>query len=346
MPDPDRLAGHRRRLRRWLGPLARLRSPSPRTRAVLLTVAAVAVTVGVIYSVRDLQLSADQLRWAPLLAAALAVSPATVALNAAELRAVTALAAPSGRPMPWREALKTVVIATAANLLPLPAGALVRIEAVTRQGATVGAATGANLVSAGLWVAAGIGLAGAAALPTHPGAGGATLAVAGAGVAVSVALAARSSRGPRWRPVLGLLAGIEIATALLHAARLALVLAAISVAVTPGQALILGGAAPVAAAAGVFPSGFGLTEGLTTVLAPVAGLPASAGLLASSLGRVVGLAATALLALALGGRAVRAGIASARERVRRGETAPTEDAAADDTDRAGSAAHHDRPDGD
>jgi hypothetical protein len=322
-PDPTLLG----RVRRSLRPLARLRSPSPRVRAVLLVVAIVAVTVGLIVAVRELDVRPADLRWGPLAAAALLVSPLTVALNAAELRWAAAIVAPPGRSLAWRPALRTVVIATAANLLPLPAGALVRVEAVTRTGATIGAATAVNVVAAGLWVSAGIGLAAGAVLGTRPTAGAIGLAVALTGVAVSTLLCAKVGRGA-WRGGLLRLGAVELTTALLHAARLVLVLAAVGIEVTAVQGLVLGGAAPLAAAAGVFPSGIGLAEALTAVLAPAAGLPAAAGLLASTLGRVVGLTATVVIALALGAGTVRAGLGAAREKAARqaGATDTPEDA--------------------
>lgn len=302
-------------------PLARVRSPSPRVRAILLVVAAVGVTVGLVVAVRDLDVRLAELRWAPLAVAAVVVSPATVLLNAAELRSLASLVTPDGRTLGWRTALRTVVVATAANLLPLPAGAIVRVEAVTRTGASVRAATGANVVAAGLWLSAGLGLAAGAALPSRPAAATLVLAIAVVGVVVSSVLAARVGRRG-WPGHLARLAAIEAATAVLHAARLGLVLAAVGVPVTVAQALVLGGAAPLAAAAGVFPSGFGLAEGLTAVLAPVAGLPASAGLLASTLGRVIGLASTLAIALALGAGTVRAQVQGARARARRAGSAP------------------------
>jgi hypothetical protein len=218
------------------------------------------------------------------------------------------------------------VAATFANLLPLPAGAILRVEAVRRVGVGVGAATGTNLVAAGLWVAAGMGIAGGAALRSRPTAGALGVGLALLAVATSVVLARRVGTD-RWaRPTLAL-AGLELATALLHGARLWLVLVALGVPATLRQALVLGAAAPLAAAAGVFPSGLGLAEGLTALLAPVAALPAAAGFLATALGRVVGLAATAVLALVFGAGAIREAVTEARSRAAAGEV---EDGAAGD----------------
>jgi hypothetical protein len=290
-----------------------------------MVVALVAVVVGLTYAVRALDVSADQLRWGPLVVAALVVSPLTVLANAAELRLTAALVAPAGRTLAWGTAARTVVAATVANLLPLPAGAILRVEAVRRVGVGVGAATGSNLVAAGLWVAAGIGIAAVAALPTRPAAGLVGVALSGVAVAVSVLLARRVGT-ERWVRPTSSLVGLELATAFLHGVRLWLVLSALGVTASLRQALVLGAAAPLAAAAGVFPSGLGLAEGLTALLAPVAALPAAAGFLATALGRVVGLGATALFALAFGATAVRETVVEARARATAGDTGDTADA--------------------
>lgn len=299
--------------RRAVGVLQRLRSPSPRVRAALLVLALVVVAVGLTAAVRALDLRAEQLRWGPLVVAALVISPVTLAANAAELRLAVAVVAPRGRSMPWGTAGRTVVAATIANLLPLPAGALLRVEAVRRVGVGVATATGTNLVAAGLWVAAGMGIAGTAALPSRPAAGLSGIGLALLATTVSILLARRIGT-PRWGRPTATLAALELATALLHGVRLWLVLVALGVPATLRQVLVLGAAAPLAAAAGVFPSGLGLAEGLTALLAPIAALPAAAGFLATALGRVVGLSATALLALAFGAGAVREVVADARAR--------------------------------
>jgi hypothetical protein len=69
-----------------------------------------------------------------------------------------------------------------------------------------------------------------------------------------------------------------------HGLRLWLVLLALGVEVSVRQGLALGAAAPLAAAAGVFPSGLGLAEALTAVIAPIVALPAAAGFAATALG--------------------------------------------------------------
>jgi hypothetical protein len=290
---------------RHLARLARLRSPSPRVRALLMVVAGLGVAVGVVWSIDRLEVSLADLRLVPLLALVLVLSPATIWANAAELRIMTRVVSPQGRPMGWALALRTVLVATAANLLPLPAGAVVRIQAMRTEGVGTVQATSVNVVGAGAWIAAGLLVAALAALGAAPPAPVAlALAVGLAGFAVAGVLAARLATRSPGRAAASLL-GIETVTAVVHGVRLYVVLLALGLDVTLAQGLALGAATPLAAAAGVFPSGIGLAEALTALIAPLVALPAAAGFAATAIGRVVGLLVIAPLALAVGARDLR-----------------------------------------
>ena len=278
--------------------MARWRSPPPRWRGVILLVAVSIFVGGVVLSLGELDVTVADVTWWPLVVVAVLGTPVTVLANAAELRAM-ARAIDPGLTVSWRRAVQVVVVATAANVLPLPGGAVVRVHALKVAGMTVPRATAVNLVAAVLWVAAAVTLAGLAALGYAPAAGGLAVAIGVAGAAVGL-LALRSlARRPAWGAAAALL-GVEVVTTLAHAARLFLVLLALDVEVVAAQALVLGAAAPLAAAAGIFPSGLGLAELLSAVLAPAVALSAASGFAATALVRVIGLAAIAPMALLLG----------------------------------------------
>lgn len=280
---------------------------------MLLVAGGVALVIAVVVSARALDVQARALTWWPILVALCLASPVTIGLNAAELRVSTAIVHPDGRRMPWPTAFRTVIAATGANLLPLPAGALLRIEAVRRTGVGVVPATNVNLVAAALWVTAGVGIAAIAAVARHPVAASVGLLGAATGLAAATMLARRIATG-RWSRTFLLLGGIEAATALFHGVRLWLALQALGIAASVRQALIMGAAGPLSAAAGVFPSGIGLAEGLTALLAPLATLPPAAGVLATALSRIIGLSATVLVAIPLGVGSIRDNIGAARRR--------------------------------
>ena len=286
------------RLRGWLEAAARWRTPPPRWRGVILLAAATIFVGGVVLSLRELDVAIEDVTWWPLVVIAVLGTPATVLANAAELRAMARAIDPD-LSVSWRRAVQVVVVATAANVLPLPGGALVRIHALKVAGMTVPRATAVNLVAAVLWVGAAVSLAGLAALAYAPAAGGLALALGLAGVVVGLAGLRSLARRPAWGGA-GALLGVEVATTLLHAVRLLLVLIALDVEVVAAQALVLGAAAPLAAAAGIFPSGLGLAELLSALLAPAVALSAASGFAATALVRVIGLAAIAPMALLLG----------------------------------------------
>jgi hypothetical protein len=278
-----------------------MRQPPPRARGALLLGAGIAVAIGVVLSIRTLDVGWDDLRFAPLLAALVLVTPATILLNGAELKVMARIVARGDQRLGWRAALRATVVATAANLLPIPGGALVRIAAVRSVGVRTTSATAINLAGAGAWVAAGLLIAAIAGVTAAPP--GAVVIAAGlgvAGVAVVLAMLHRlSEEGATWWST-GALFLVEAATAVVHGLRLWLVLLALGVEVSVRQGLALGAGAPLAAAAGVFPSGLGLAEALTAVIAPIVALPAAAGFAATALGRIVGLLGTAPIALAFG----------------------------------------------
>jgi hypothetical protein len=277
-----------------LGWLLRARDPSPRTRRLLLLVGLAAFVVAVAFSLRDLDVSASQIRWWPLMVTAVVLVPGSILANAAELKVMAR--ATADRPLPWVEAIRVVVVATAANLLPIPGAALVRIQALRTRGASGAAATGVNIAGAGIWIGAGL-LVAAIVLVGFSPVSAAVAGLVGLGACTAAWLVlVRAARPGRTLDAMWRLLVVEPLVAIMHGARLLLVLAALDIDLDLVQALVIGVSAPLSAAAGVFPSGIGLAEALSGLLAPLVALPAASGVLATALNRVVGLAVTAPIA--------------------------------------------------
>ena len=261
--------------------------------------ATVATAIAAVFAVDALDLDVQQLRIGPLLVAAVVITPLTVVFNAAELRATALASGAELAELGWGKAMRTVVLATAANLLPVPAGAILRMQVLRSAGASLAAAAGVQLTAAGVWVGVSVLLAGGALLAAEPTLAG--LAIGGGLVlAVGSIVAMRRSAGANFGRAAVALTVVETATAALHALRLWVVLLGLGLAATVAQSLVIGTAAPLAAAAGFFPGGIGLAELLSAILAPLADLPASAGLLAVAVARLLGLAVTVPIALSLG----------------------------------------------
>lgn len=222
--------------------------------------------------------------------------PMTVLANATEYRH-TARAV--GAHVSLAPATRVAVSATAANLLPLPGGALVRITALTRSGVRARAAGSATVIAGLCWIAVGMTLAGLA-LTSHRPAVGAATALAGLGIGGGTFAAATrllgAGKAARW---FWKLVTIETASVLASALRMTLGLAALGVGIRPLDGTVLALSGVISNSVGIIPAGLGLKEAITAGLATALVLPASLGFVVSVLDRAVGLLGHGLLALPL-----------------------------------------------
>lgn len=286
----DAAAGIRRRISR---------RPSPRAQAGALALAMAVFIGGGVTAWRRLELDLGDISWAPIWVLIVVLVPLTIVANMAELSV-------TGRLLGVRIApvllLRTVLVATAANFLPIPGAALVRVHALRTGGAPLGAATSVTVSTALLWVSLSSMVAGAALVTI----GGYALAAAflGGGLLLGVLGVATLARHTSARTPLPLatleLCLVELALIVISAARILAVLVAIGIGASVTQTLVLTVAGALAATAGVFPGGLGLTEAISAALAPLVGLPAAAGFTATAMNRLAGIAVTAPLALLLG----------------------------------------------
>lgn len=264
--------------------------PSPLTRRVLGVSALLVFLVSLGVAFRHLP--ALDLRPELLLVVA-AGAAAVFGINTAELRITGHL---SRRPLSWHDAAEKTLWATAANLLPLPGGPLVRLQAVADGPDGWSGATRCTLVPGAAWFAATFLAAGAALAVLDRPAPALAAAVLGAGgILVTWLLMPRDATGPA--TVLPLSA-LEIGFVAASSLRLIAIFAALGHPIAVPSAVVLTTAAVLATAAGVFPGGLGLRELLAATVAPLLGIPPSLAVLVSALDRVVGLGTVSLLTAA------------------------------------------------
>lgn len=267
---------------------------APQSRATRLALAAVAVGLFVVLVVVAVGHLPDELggvRWWLVVMAGVVGVPATLAVNAAEYRALARLA---GVDLPYGSAWRVTLAGSTANLLPIPGSVAVRAAHLRRQQAPY----------------RGIGLATAAVAATYVGitlvvTGGFLVATARVAAAVALGLGAVALVGGvvlvhRCRPAsmpaaVVRLAAVELASVAVGAARLGCLLAALGEPSVRG-AVSLVAADVLAAAIGFLPSGLGLRELLAGLLGPLADVPASIGVVATALDRVVTAIVLGLLA--------------------------------------------------
>ena len=269
--------------------------PPPRWRRPLLAGAAVVFLVGGVYFATRLDTEWSALGWWWLFLASVVGVPLTVLANALEFQLSARLL--EGR-VTFSASIKVAVLSTAANLLPIPGGALVRVQALKRSGHGYGVATYATGILAGSWVGVAALLTGVVLLAFGYLAAGAAWTVAGATILGMVfALATRRIRSGRRLWFMFAVLGVELLSVGVSGLRLFLVLIALGEAASLPGAALLAFASVAAAAVGIFPGGLGLREVLAATLIPIAGIPAAAGFVASAIDRVLGLLVHAPLAV-------------------------------------------------
>jgi uncharacterized membrane protein YbhN (UPF0104 family) len=270
------------------------RRPSPARRRLGLAVALILFVGGAVIGVLSLPHVEQEPRWELLAVVGLVGLPLTLAVNAAEYQVTAAIL---GYRVPFVVALRIGVLATAANLLPIPGAVLVRAHAIRKLGASYGkivlstGAVGICFVGTTCLMAGGV-LAASGELAF----GGVLLGAGLVLLALALVVLVRE-RGPRTGVRL-LLATAARATGaiVVKAGRLYLVLVAFGYEAGVTQALTLTLAAIIALALGFFPGGLGAAEVLGAALSPLVGLSAAVGFVASAVDRLISILGLAVLA--------------------------------------------------
>ena len=295
------------RLQPALGWLTGRRARSAGADRALLSAAALLFVVLFAFGLGAVPAGTVEITAWPFALLALVAVPAGNVANACEFAVAARMA---GRRVPAAEALEVSVLGSAANMLPVPGAALVRMRAMRRGGTGYGRALSITAVVGGAWLATSLLAAGAfLAVHREPTVGGGSVAATiGAGslglaaVAVAIRSLAPASSASR---LCGALLATEVLSVVVAAVRYLLVLRGLGLDVAVEQAVALTVATVLASALGFVPGGLGLREALAGVIAGMVGLPAATGVLAAAVDRLVGLPVLAALAAAFAARGAR-----------------------------------------
>lgn len=301
-PDPDPAAAAATAPgSSWKARLGRLewllnqRSRSPAAKRWLL---GSALALFVVVSVASFSTLPDDVTWRPWLVLLLVfvTTPLTVTANAAEYRVMAAI---SGHRVSWVESARLTVLATAANLLPLPGGIVVRTQALRREGTTYRRALAANAAAGLTWIAVGC-LAAGVLLGFRPdevplAVVAALLLAGGAGLAAVWLLLRRADAAAAHRHLGGLFV-VELVTVAISSVRIYLAFQLMGQAVEPVQAVALSASLIIAAAIGIFPAGLGIREVLAGAIGVAVGLSTSESIAATAVDRIAGQVGLAILA--------------------------------------------------
>lgn len=267
----------------------RLRSPKLR-RAVLIF-AAFILAVGLYLSFRYQPGLLDRLEWQPALFLFVFGVPSIILLSSLEFAVMVRIL---GQRIDMATAFEVTVIGAAANLLPIPGGAVARITALKFAGAGLRASATTMVMMTVMWVGVALTFSGGAIIYLGNEALGAVALAIGI-AAVTLAFFFTGSPSATLGATLTSLA-LKVLLVLADAARIYLALSALGFDVRPVQALVLVVAGALGSVVSIMPAGLGVREGLAALLAPLAGLAASAGFLAATLSRIIDLAVVAPIA--------------------------------------------------
>jgi uncharacterized membrane protein YbhN (UPF0104 family) len=224
------------------------------------------------------------------------LAPLGIACNAAEY-AVTARLL-DGRPSTL-QALRVAVLSTAANLLPVPGSALVRVASLRQTGGSTVRATRAVLAAGVTWTAVTCASVGAVALTSGHPAVGATLLAGAAGLLVVASRLARGRGTDAHGRTMGLLVVVEGASTVVATARLWCCARGLGFDVSVGPAVALASASVLASLVGIAPGGLGLREALAAAIGPLVGIPAALAASVAAVDRVIGSAVVAVVVVGL-----------------------------------------------
>ena len=234
------------------------RPPSKRTQRILLGVATVVFLVGGWFAFKSLDVTLDQIRWVPMLIAALVGVPLTLVANTFEYLLSARML---HHRMHFMPALQLTTMSTAANLLPIPGAFLVRVQGLRTMGSRYSRRSprppGRARLDRRLGRDGGDPSGRRTALDCRGRPGGGRYPPAYRRTRMA---APRRSGDRRAPPARGLLIAVELFAVFTNAGRLVLILIGLGVDADIDQALVLAVSSSLAAAAGILPGGFGLRE--------------------------------------------------------------------------------------
>jgi uncharacterized membrane protein YbhN (UPF0104 family) len=229
---------------------------------------------------------------APLLILLLLSAPAGTLLNTVELHALSRIA---GGPMSWRSSFDLTVVASAANMLPLPGGPLAKLAGMKAHGTGYGTASAMILLSFLLWGGLAFLYSGVAILLFGH------TRIASLFFFFSFALLAGSvfafARFGKWQFV-SVVAATKLAYFILEALRYMFALMAIGASISFLQGSAFAIASFVASAIVVAPQGLGVNEAAAAAVSTIVGISAGLGFVAAGTIRIARLIGMAVIAAA------------------------------------------------
>ncbi|HEX7235717.1 MAG TPA: hypothetical protein VF405_02075, partial [Gammaproteobacteria bacterium] len=222
-----------------------------------------------------------------LLLSALAI-PIAILVNAAETKLSATLA---GTNLGWLQATHIGLVSSAANILPLPGGPLVRIGALKRAGASLLQGGVATTLIAAIGVGLAFTSAGAATVGAHPSVGMSCLAVGAVATGACAIALFRLRRSWALVAMVLVMKSVGIALGLL---RMYWALASLGFVVSFTALFAFAVSDVAGSVVSIVPAGLGINEAVAALMAPLVAVPSTLAFLAVAINRVIALAVLAV----------------------------------------------------
>jgi len=257
---------------------------SQKARAAVLAVAVLGFIVGIAVSLRAQPDLLSNIQIWPVLAVLLLTVPFNLLFNGVEFQLSVRLL---GKDLSLADALETTIVGSAANMLPLPGSAMVRVARYKTLGVAYKHGISTTLFLAAIWLGAAAVYAGGWLIYQSSQLWGNVLFVGGVFILLfSLAGAYRLYSSTKlWSQILA----VRMALVFIDACALYLCFWALDFGTTFAQSSVLTISGFLGAAVSIVPAGLGVREAAAAGLGELVAVAASAAYLASSLYRILGL---------------------------------------------------------
>jgi len=262
-----------------------------RHRLIIFTLAIIIFFVGLYFSFRHIDINLSKYSYESLLIILLITQPLLIFMNALELNLC---AVASDSKMTLRESVFVSSSATVANILPLPAGLVLRGAALVKGGGSLLTVSKVLLAAALLWVALAVTVSGAVIAS-----GQLTLLIILAGGISIVLLTFYTARLSNLKTALGFL-GVRSLLIIILIWQLQLCFAVLGEGVTLKDAAVYVVSGVAGAVISIVPAGLGIIEGFGALLAKLDGASSAQAYVVLSLNRLIGLALAGFSMIAFG----------------------------------------------
>lgn len=269
---------------------------SPRSKGIVLLVSLLVFVGGIVFSVRQNPNLVKDISWSFIALILLVGVPITVCINA--IRFILTGKVLRQR-IPIANALNITVLSTAANMLPLPGGILVRIAGLKTVETSYKEGVSATILIFAVWAAMTCLYSASALCLMSLRFTLVSMILFFVGIVLlTVSIyTLRKMEVNTW--LIFAVSGNELVATVTDAFRLWLCFLALSETTTFIQSSVLTISAVAGSAVGVIPAGLGLREAVTALIGPVVSVTATAGFVAAALNRLLGLAGILPIALVL-----------------------------------------------